>query len=105
MSAWLIIAAVSLITFGLRASFIVFADPHRFPHIFRQSLSFVPPAVFAAIVLPGLAMPNGVLDLTLSNPRWVAGLLALAVAARTRHPMAAIATGLPTLWLLQWVLH
>ena len=104
MNTGLVIAGVALVTFLLRASFIVFADPHRFPHAFRQALTFVPPAVLAAIVAPGLLMPDGVFDPTLANPRWIAGLLALAVAARTRHPLAAVVVGLPTLWLLQWAM-
>ncbi len=104
MSTWLAIVAVGAVTFLLRASFIVFADPQRFPHFFRQALTFVPPAVLAAIVAPGLLMPHGVLDLTLANPRWIAGLLALAVASRMRDPFAPIAVGMPALWLLQWAI-
>lgn len=104
MSIWLIIVGVALVTFLLRASFIVFADPHRFPHAFRQALTFVPPAVLAAIVAPGLLMPAGAFDATLANPRWIAGLVAIAVATRVRHPLAPIAAGLPLLWLLQWAM-
>jgi branched-subunit amino acid transport protein len=104
MSIWLIIVGVALVTFLLRASFIVFADPQRFPHAFRQALTFVPPAVLAAIVAPGLLMPQGVFDATLANPRWIAGLVAIAVATRVRHPLAPIAAGLPLLWLLQWAM-
>ena len=43
MSTWLTLLAVGAVTFLLRASFIVFADPHRFPHLFRQALAYVPP--------------------------------------------------------------
>ena len=104
MNTWIVIAAVSIAVFLLRASFILFADPHRFPHAFRQALTFVPPAVLAAIVAPGLLMPQGVFDATLANPRWIAGLVALAVAARMRNPLAPVAAGLPALWLLQWAM-
>jgi branched-subunit amino acid transport protein len=104
VNTWIVIAAVSTAVFLLRASFILFADPHRFPHAFRQALTFVPPAVLAAIVAPGLLMPQGVFDATAANPRWIAGLVALAVAARTRNPLAPVAAGLPALWLLQWVM-
>jgi branched-subunit amino acid transport protein len=100
MSTWTAIACVGLVTFLTRASFIVFADPHKFPKGFRMALAFVPPAVLAAIVLPGLAMPAGVLDLTLSNPRWIAGLAALAVAARLRNTLATLVAGMGVLWLL-----
>jgi len=101
MTTWLLIAGVGLVTFLARASFIVFADPHKFPHAFRVALAFVPAAVLAAIVVPGLAMPAGVLDLTLSNPRLLAGILAIAVATRVRNPLAIIATGMLALWALQ----
>jgi len=33
------------------------------------------------------------------------GLVALGVAARTRHPLAAIAVGMPVLWLAQWAIR
>ena len=103
MSTWLVILAVSAATFLLRASFMVFADPHRFPHLFRQALAFVPPAVLAAIVAPGLLLRDGVLDFTASNERLFAGLVAIVATIFVRNAMAAIAAGMSTLWLLQWL--
>jgi len=105
MTTWLVIVGVGLVTFFTRASFIVFANPHKFPHAFRVALVFVPPAVLAAIVAPGLFIPDGTLDFTFANPRWIAGLAALAVAARTRNAVATLAVGMATLWLLQWALR
>ena len=102
MSIWLVILGVSACTFLLRASFIVFADPQKFPRRFRQALAFVPPAVLAAIVAPGLLLPHGALDL--GNPRWIAGVVAIVVGARTRNALAAISTGMVALWLLQWAM-
>ena len=104
MSIWLVILGVSACTFLLRASFIVFANPQKFPRRFRQALAFVPPAVLAAIVAPGLLLAQGALDLTAGNPRWIAGLVAIAVGARTRNALAAIASGMVVLWLLQWAM-
>ena len=104
MSTWLAIFGVALATFLLRASFILFADPGKFPRAFRHALLFVPPSVLAAIVAPGLAMPHGTLDLSPGNARLVAGILTIAVASRLRHPLVAIAVGMPALWLLQWLM-
>jgi branched-subunit amino acid transport protein len=104
MNTWLIIGGVAIVTFLLRASFLLFANPHKFPHAFRQALTFVPPAVLAAIVAPGLLMPQGAFDPTFANPRWIAGLIAIAVAVRIRNPLAPIVVGLPLLWLLQWAM-
>ena len=104
MSTWIAIAGVSLAVFLLRASFIVFIDPHRFPHWFREALTFVPPSVLAAIVVPGLVMVDGTLHPTLANPRLVAGLVAIVATLHVRNATAAIASGMATLWLLQWAL-
>ena len=104
MSAWLAIFAVGATTFLLRASFIVFADPQRFPRAFREALAFVPAAVLAAIVAPGLLMTGGTLDLSVTNPRLVAGVVAILVAARTRSVLATTVAGMVALWLLQWAM-
>ena len=104
MSTWLAILAIGAVTFLTRASFILFADPHRFPRVFRQALAFVPPAVLAAIVAPGLLMPAGPFDIGFTNLRWIAGLVAIAVATATRSVVATIVAGMGTLWLLQWAM-
>jgi len=104
MTLWLVILGVSASTFLLRASFIVFADPTRFPKRFRQALAYVPPAVLAAFVVPGLLIQQGAIDFGSSNPRWIAGVIAIVVGARTRNALAAIATGMVVLWLLQWAI-
>jgi len=104
VSTWIAIAGVSLSTFLLRASFLVFIDPHRFPGWFRQALKFVPPSVLAAIVAPGLVMAGGTLDLSPLNPRLLAGLVAIGVTLRVRNPVAAVVVGMAALWSLQWAL-
>ena len=104
MSPWVAIFAVGATTFLLRASFIVFADPQRFPRAFREALVFVPAAVLAALVAPGLFMPEGILDLSLTNARMLAGAIAILVAARTRSVLATTVAGMVALWLLQWAM-
>jgi|GEM_PF-475024 len=101
VSEWLVIVGAGVVTFLTRASFIVFADPKKFPHAFRAALAFVPAAVLAAIVLPGLAMPFGTLELSASNPRLLAGAVAFGVAVKVSNPLACIVAGMATLWALQ----
>ena len=101
VNEWLVIVGAGVVTFLTRASFIVFADPHKFPHAFRVALAFVPAAVLAAIVVPGLVMPHGTLDFTPANPRLVAGLAAVAVAIKVRNPLVSIVAGMVALWGLQ----
>lgn len=101
MTEWIVIVGAGVVTFLTRASFIVFSDPQKFPHAFRVALAFVPAAVLAAIVVPGLAMPHGVLDLSPGNARLVAGVVAVAVALKARNPLASIVAGMAALWGLQ----
>jgi branched-subunit amino acid transport protein len=100
---WLAIVAVSGAAFALRAAFIVFADPHRFPHAFRQALKFVPASVLAAIVALGLGLTEGRIDLTSANERLVAGLIAIAATIFLRSTLAAIGIGMAALWSLHWL--
>ncbi|HZZ94819.1 MAG TPA: AzlD domain-containing protein [Usitatibacter sp.] len=103
MSTWIAIAAVSLVTFALRAAFIVLADPQRFPHGFRQALKFVPPAVLAAIVALGLGVADGRVDLSAHNERLGAGLVAIVATMFLRSTIGAVAIGMAALWSLQWL--
>jgi len=102
VSTWIAIGGVALATFAMRASFIVFVDPHRFPAWFREALQFVPPAVLAAIVAPDLLMPGGRLDVSPTNLRLVAGLMAIVASLHVRGTVAAIVAGMASLWALQW---
>ena len=53
-------------------------------------LRFVPAAVLSAIILPDLLQPGGKLNLSLSNTRLLAGVLAMAVAWRTRSVVLTV---------------
>jgi hypothetical protein len=50
-----------------------------------------------------LAMPAGILDLGLSNPRLLAGAAALAASVKVRNPLPIILAGMAVLWSLQWL--
>jgi len=60
--------------------------------------------VYSVIVVPGMLMPEGELWLDWRNPYLLAGLLAIVVAALTRHLLATIALGLLSFFLLRWAL-
>lgn len=101
MSNWLIILAGGALTFLTRLSFILLAERRAFPRWFQRLLRYVPPAVLAAIIFPELLLPSGALDLSLNNPRLLAGLGAGLVAWRTRSALLTIATGMALLLLLE----
>lgn len=100
---WLTIAGVGLGSWLLRLSFIALWQRLRVPPLVDRALEYVPAAVLAALVVPALLRPEGVIDLTVDNLRLLAGVLAAAVAWFSRSVLATLVTGMGALWLLQWL--
>ncbi len=104
MNIWLVMLLGGLLTFGMRLSFIYLLGRVNVPDAIRRALRFVPPAVLSALVVPELLQPSGHLDLGMGNHRWLAGLIAIVVAWRTRSILLTILAGMAALLLLQLLL-
>ncbi|MDZ7749663.1 MAG: AzlD domain-containing protein [Halofilum sp. (in: g-proteobacteria)] len=98
---WLLIVGVAAGTYLIRASFIQAWQWISVPPALARALRYVPPAVFAALVLPALVVADGGIDLSPDNPRLVAGLAAAVVAWYSRNVLLTIGVGMGGLWLLQ----
>lgn len=101
MSWWPALLAAGLVTFAIRLSFIALLGRLEVPPILSRALRFVPAAVLSAIIFPELLVKDGAVWLSPANPRLVAGLLATAVALRTRSVALTIASGMGALWAFQ----
>lgn len=98
---WWVLIAGGVITFATRLSFIYLFSRIDMPGWLQRGLRFVPPAVLSAIILPELLLYSGRLDVSFTNTRLLAGLLAIIVAWRTRSILLTILTGMAALWILQ----
>lgn len=101
MTIWLTILAVGVLTYATRLSFILLLGQREISSRARQVLRFVPPAVLTALIFPQLLLPGGSFDLSLGNDRLLAGIVASAVAWRSKNVVATIVAGMVTLLLLQ----
>ncbi|MBI3898713.1 MAG: AzlD domain-containing protein [Gammaproteobacteria bacterium] len=101
MKIWLVILGAGAITFALRLSFLYLHGRARVPTWFTRSLRYVPAAVLAAIVLPGIAMPHGMIDMSFANPRLLAGIAAVVAAWWSGNGLVTMFVGMGSLWLLQ----
>jgi branched-subunit amino acid transport protein len=101
MNTWWIMIIGGLFTFLTRLSFIAIFSRKAMPPIVQRALRYVPPAVLSTIALQGLLFPQGHLDISLSNPRWMAGLIAGLVAWRTRNALLTIIAGMLIMVLFQ----
>jgi branched-subunit amino acid transport protein len=101
MNIWLVMLLGGLITFAMRFSLIYLFGRLEIPAVLRRALHYVPPAVFSAIIFPELFLEEGVLDISLGNPRLLAGLVAIAVAWFTKNTLVTILVGMAVLLLIQ----
>jgi len=102
VNLWLTMLLAGLLTFLIRYSFIGAAGRMNPPEWFRRMLRFVPIAALTALIWPDLLLPSGELDISLSNPRLLAGLIAAMVAWRSQNIFLTIGLGMLALWGLQW---
>jgi branched-subunit amino acid transport protein len=100
---WFVMIAGGLITFGMRFSLIYLFGKFEIPSTMRRALHYVPPAVLSAIIFPEIFLSNNALDISFSNPRLVAGLLAIATAWFSRNTLLTILVGMGALFLIQWL--
>ncbi len=88
------IACITVATFVTRAGFLLLGKRVTLSRRVDAALRFAPACALTALVLPEIVSPMGALDLTLSNPRWPAALVATAFLL-WRHSMpGAIAVGM-----------
>ncbi len=104
MSLWLVMVAGGLITFLTRLSFIAAEGRFVVPRWFRSMLPFVPVATLTALVAPALLRAGGAWNASPGNPRLLAGLVAVAVAAVSRNVLLTICVGFAVYLGLHWAL-
>lgn len=100
---WIVIFVGGLITFGMRFSLIYLFGRFEIPETLRRALHYVPPAVFSAIILPEIFLSGGTVNLSPTNPRLLAGLLAILTAWFSRSTLVTILVGMAALFFFQWV--
>lgn len=101
MNIWLVVIISGSITFLIRFSLIGLWGKLHIPDLINRSLIYIPPAVLAAIILPELMIREGQINLSFSNPRLVAGLVAIIVAWKTKNVVVTILAGMGVLLLFQ----
>jgi branched-subunit amino acid transport protein len=104
MTIWWVMILGGLATFTIRAFFVLLVGRREIPPLARRALYFIPPAVLTAIIMPELLLPRGELEISLTNPNLLAGLVAVVVAWRTRSVLLTIVVGMAVFWIAQSLL-
>jgi len=103
MSNWALIIYCGLITYLTRFSMIALIKKEMFNDRIRQILSYVPSAIFPAIIFPAIFLDNSGSLLIEDNPKIIAALIATLIGIFSRSIIATIFSGLASYWFLIFV--
>jgi branched-subunit amino acid transport protein len=104
MTIWIVILACAVITFLIRVSFIAIFGKQEMPAWLQKSLKYVPPSVLSVIACQSILFQGNQLDVSFSNTRLMAGLLAALVAWWTKNILITIIAGMAALILIEFLL-
>ena len=100
MSNWTIIICCGIITYLTRFSMIALIKKEIFNDRIRQVLSYVPSAIFPAIIFPAIFLDSSGSILIEDNPKILAALIATLIGIFSRSIIATIFSGLASYWFL-----
>ena len=103
MTSWFLIIYCGLITFFTRFSMIALLKKEMFNERVREVLSYVPSAIFPAIIFPAIFLDNvGSIQIE-DNPKILAAIIAMSVGIFSRNVLATIFSGLASYWAIIFI--
>ena len=103
MSNWSLIIYCGIITYLTRFSMIALIKKEMFNDRIREILSYVPSAIFPAIIFPAIFINDSGLFQIEDNPKIIAALIAMIIGIFSRSIIATIFSGLASYWFLIFV--
>ena len=103
MSDWFLIIYCGLITYLTRFSMIALLKKEMFNDRIREVLSYVPSAIFPAIIFPAIFLDNAGSIQIENNPKILAAFIAMVVGIFTKNTIATIFSGLASYWFIIFI--
>ena len=104
MSNWALIIYCGLITYLTRFSMIALIKKEMFNDRIREVLSYVPSAIFPAIIFPAIFLDNSGSLIFEDNPKIIAAIIATIIGIFSRSIIATIFSGLTSYWFIIFVI-
>ena len=104
MSNWALIIYCGLITYFTRFSMIALIKKEMFNDRIREVLSYVPSAIFPAIIFPAIFLDNSGSFILEDNPKIIAAIIAAIIGIFSRSIIATIFFGLASYWFIIFVI-
>ena len=104
MSNWSLIIYCGIITYLTRFSMIALIKKEMFNDRIREVLSYVPSAIFPAIIFPAIFLDNSGSLIFEDNPKIIAAIIATIIGIFSRSIIATIFSGLASYWFIIFVI-
>ena len=103
MNDWALIICCGIVTFFTRFSMVALLKKEMFNDRVREVLSYVPTAIFPAIIFPAIFLDDiGSIHIE-DNPKILAAIIATIIGIMTKNIIATIFSGLASYWFLIFV--
>ena len=103
MSDWALIIYCGIVTYLTRFSMIAILKKEMFNNRVREVLSYVPSAIFPAIIFPAIFLDDSGVFQFEDNPKILAAAIAMIIGILSRNIIATIISGLASYWFLIFV--
>jgi branched-subunit amino acid transport protein len=103
MSNLALIIYCGLITFLTRFSMIALLKKEMFNDRIREVLSYVPSAIFPAIIFPAIFLDNSGTVQIEDNPKIIAAIIAMLVGVLSKNIIGTILSGLLSYWIIIYI--
>ena len=100
---WMLILLSGLITYLLRFSMISLIKKDMLSEKTKIVLSYVPSAVFPALIFPAIFLNNSGLLVSYDDPKIIAALVAILVGFFSKNILATILSGLIVYWFVIFI--
>lgn len=96
---WISIVLMSLVTYIPRMLPLVLLSKYKLPAWFKTWLTFVPTAIFGALVFPDVFLIEGSMDLSFTNLNFWSTVFIVPIALKTKSLALTIVSGAAIFWL------
>mgnify|MGYP001323683736 CR=1 FL=1 len=98
MTIWISIIFAGLINYGTRLGSVLIINPKKLGETSKRVLSFVPSAVFPAIIFPAIFLNQEANFVQINDPKVIAISIAFLIAFFTKNLILTIVIGLISFW-------
>lgn len=91
---------MTVVTYITRVSFLIIFRKIVLPNFVVRSFKYIPIGIFSALIISGIFVKDGGLNLSLNNPYWIAAIASSLMSYWLKNVFVSMLTGILTVIIL-----